>query len=178
MIKLPAIIFFFLLFFAPGINAQTSGDVAKEILRDSRLNEVKNMAADLIKTGFNAGSGYGEVWIRDFNTFIQLSCKVMPKDSIKKRLEVFFQMQGDDGNIIDGYIPKTKANVGYDYIQSKNAPEFYGHKNTVETDQETSLIQAVYKYVKATKDNRFPFRNNCRKNSTIADVRCFEFFND
>ena len=155
LLKLPAVSFFFLLFFAPGINAQTSKNVAKEIFRDSRLNEVKTMASDLIKTGFNAGSGYGEVWIRDFNTFIQLSCKVMHKDSIKKRLEVFFQMQGDDGNILDGYIPKTKANVGYDYIQSKNAPEFDGHKNTVETDQETSLIQAVYKYVKATKDSDF-----------------------
>ncbi|MDQ2864481.1 MAG: hypothetical protein M3R50_12715, partial [Bacteroidota bacterium] len=79
----------------------------------------------------------------------------MPKDSIKKRLRVFFQMQGDDGNIIDGYIPKTKANAGYDYIHNGNAPDFEGHKNTVETDQETSLIQAVYKYVKATKDNSF-----------------------
>lgn len=113
------------------------------------------MAAGLIETGFNAGSGYGEVWIRDFNTFIELSCKVMPRDSIKDRLRVFFQMQGDDGNIVDGFIPKKKAGVGYDYIYSKNAPDFAGHKNTVETDQETSLIQAVYKYVKATNDQDF-----------------------
>jgi glycogen debranching enzyme len=113
------------------------------------------MAEDLVRTGFNAGSGYGEVWIRDFNTFIQLSCKVMPEDSIKKRLRVFFQMQGDDGNIIDGYIPRKKADVGYDYIYSGNAPDFAGHKNTVETDQETSLIQAVYKYVKSTGDTKF-----------------------
>ena len=52
------------------------------------------MAADLLKTGFNAGNSYGEVWIRDFNTFIQLSCKVMPKDSIKKRLRGFFSNAG------------------------------------------------------------------------------------
>jgi hypothetical protein len=64
-------------------------------------------------------------------------------------------MQGDDGNIVDGYIPKKKADVGYNYIYSKNAPDFAGHKNTVETDQETSLIQAVYKYVTATKDYNF-----------------------
>lgn len=150
-----AIIFFAALFFWSQIQAQPSQAIAYKIINDSTLNRVKTMAGNLIKTGFNAGSGYGEVWVRDFNTFIQLSCALMPKDSIKKRLRVFFQMQGDDGNIIDGYIPRTKANVGYDYIQNPNAPEFDGHKNTVETDQETSLIQAVYKYIKATKDNSF-----------------------
>ncbi len=173
--KFTAIIFFFLLFFTDGINAQISKNVAEEILGDTRLDEVKTMAANLIKTGFNAGSGYGEVWIRDFNTFIQLSCEVMPKDSIKKRLEVFFQMQGDDGNILDGYIPKMKANVGYDYIQNNNAPEFDGHKNTVETDQETSLIQAVYKYVKATKDSDFLYQTIAGKTlqSRMADALNF-----
>ena len=141
-----------MLFFAP-IQAQLPKDLVIEIRKDSTLNRVKEMAGDLIKTGFTAGSGYGEVWIRDFNTFIQLSCVIMPRDSIKKVLRVFFQMQGDDGNVMDGFIPRTKAGAGYDYIQSPNAPEFSGHKNTVETDQETSLIQAVYKYVKATKDS-------------------------
>jgi len=137
------------------LHAQSTKELVTEIKNNTSLNRVKTMAADLIKTGFNAGSGYGEVWIRDFNTFIQLSCKVMPRDSIKDRLRIFFQMQGDDGNIVDGYIPRKKADVGYDYIYSKNAPNFAGHKNTVETDQETSLIQAVYKYVEATKDREF-----------------------
>ena len=135
--------------------SQSNSVIKSEILKDSSLNRVKSMAAGLIETGFNAGSGYGEVWIRDFNTFIELSCKVMPRDSIKDRLRIFFQMQGDDGNIMDGYIPRKKAGAGYDYIYSKNAPDFAGHKNTVETDQETSLIQAVYKYVKATNDQNF-----------------------
>lgn len=158
LIKLKAgIIFLAGLFFYSQIQAQPSQAIANKIRNDSTLNRVKAMAGNLIKTGFNAGSGYGEVWIRDFNTFIELSCELMPKDSIKKRLRVFFQMQGDDGNIIDGYIPKTKANAGYDYIHNDNAPDFEGHKNTVETDQETSLIQAIYKYVNATKDNSFLF---------------------
>jgi glycogen debranching enzyme len=137
------------------LSAQSSRPLAQEILSDTSLNRVKTMAEDLLKTGFNAGSSYGEVWIRDFNTFITLSCKVMPADSVKKRLRVFFQMQGADGNIVDGYIPKSKADAGYDYIYSKNAPQFAGHKNTVETDQETSLIQAVYKYVQVTGDTDF-----------------------
>ena len=153
------ILVLFLLFLSASwsdkLYAQTTKNTATDIKNDTSLNRVKTMAADLIQTGFNAGSGYGEVWIRDFNTFIELSCKVMPRDSIKDRLRVFFQMQGNDGNIVDGYIPKSKAQNGYDYIYSKNAPDFAGHKNTVETDQETSLVQAVYKYIKATNDKEF-----------------------
>ncbi|MEP7251489.1 MAG: amylo-alpha-1,6-glucosidase [Ginsengibacter sp.] len=140
---------------ALGLRAQSDAELAHTIANDTSLYRVKQMAIDLLKTGFNAGNSYGEVWIRDFNTFIQLSCSVMPSDSVKQRLRIFFLMQGDDGNIIDGYIPAKSANVGYEYIHSSNAPGLEGHKNTVETDQETSLIQAVYKYVKETKDSAF-----------------------
>lgn len=129
--------------------------LAKQILSDSSLNKVKAMANALIRSGFNAGSGYGEVWIRDFNTFVVPACEELPVDSIKKCLSVFFQMQAGDGNIIDGYILRSKADAGYDYIYSKHAPQYAGHKNTVETDQESSLIQAVYKYVKTTQDKAF-----------------------
>lgn len=117
------------------------------------------MAVSLISTGFTAGSGYGEVWIRDFNTFIIPACLVQPKDSVNSKLRVFFQMQGDDGNIIDGYIARSSAGEGYDYIYNDNVPRFAGHKNTVETDQESSLVQAVYKYVACTKDTQFLYTN-------------------
>lgn len=127
-------------------------NLAKAIKTDTRLNTVKKMAEALVASGFTAGSGYGEVWIRDFNTFIRLSCKVLPKDSVKEKLLLFFKMQGGDGNIIDGYIPKAKAGAGYDYIYRREAPGLAGHKNTVETDQESSLIQAVYKYIESTGD--------------------------
>jgi hypothetical protein len=150
-----AIVLLFVVVFHSQLQAQQPLRLAITIAADSSLNKVKAMAADLIKSGFTAGSGYGEVWIRDFNTFIGLSCKVMPKDSVKRKLRVFFQMQGKDGNIIDGYIPKNSAHAGYDYIYNNNAPAFAGHKNTVETDQESSLIQSVYKYEKETKDTAF-----------------------
>lgn len=145
-----------LLFFCKQYLVQAQGErLAKKILSDTSLTKVKAMANSLIRSGFNAGSGYGEVWIRDFNTFIVPACKALPADSIKKCLSIFFQMQGRDGNIIDGYISRSKAGVGYDYIYSKNAPQYAGHKNTVETDQESSLIQAVYKYVHTTQDMAF-----------------------
>jgi glycogen debranching enzyme len=64
-------------------------------------------------------------------------------------------MQGDDGNIIDGFTPAEKIDKGvvdYSYSYSKLEPRYAGHKNTVETDQETSLVQAVYKYIQLTGD--------------------------
>jgi glycogen debranching enzyme len=120
---------------------------------DESFAFVKNKAVEIIKTGFNAGDGYGEVWIRDYNTFIELSSKVFKAEVLKENLLVFFRMQGDNGNIIDGFIPKDKiSGDGYNYIYSDLEPRYAGHKNTVETDQESSLIQAVYKYVKVTGD--------------------------
>jgi len=114
---------------------------------------VKAKALDVMKTGFNAGDGYREVWIRDYNTFIELAAQVNPKEVLKENLLVFFRMQGDDGNIIDGFTPADKIGKGEtDFCYSELEPRYAGHKNTVETDQESSLVQAVYKYIKLTGD--------------------------
>lgn len=138
--------------------AESKIDLAlrKNITSDESFSFVKKKALEVVKTGFNAGDGYGEVWIRDYNTFIELSCEVFPLEEIKENLLVFFRIQGEDGNIIDGFIPKSKVQEGgYDYIYSELEPRYAGHKNTVETDQESSLIQAVYKYIIATGDHEF-----------------------
>jgi len=118
----------------------------------------KNKALEVVKTGFNAGDGYGEVWIRDYNTFIELSAEVFPEETLKENLRVFFRLQREDGNIVDGFIPREKAiqtEGGYDYIFTELEPDYAGHKNTVETDHETSLVQAVFKYVTKTGDSAF-----------------------
>lgn len=125
---------------------------------DSSFQMVKDMATHTIKSGFNAGDGYGEVWIRDYNTFINLATLVHPKEQIKEQLLLFFKLQGTDGNIADGFVKKSSLKNGVsDYYTITNtlAPEHAAHKNTVETDQETSLIQAVYKYVHASQDTSF-----------------------
>lgn len=130
--------------------------LAGEILSNEYFPFVKKKAEEVVSKGFNAGDGYGEVWIRDYNTFIELACDVFDKGEIRENLLVFFRMQGADGNIIDGFIPKDKAQTGgYDYIYSDLEPRYAGHKNTVETDQESSLIQAVFKYVNKTGDKDF-----------------------
>jgi GH15 family glucan-1,4-alpha-glucosidase len=133
-------------------------NLGNSIQTNSDFKFVKNKALDIIKTGFNAGDGYSEVWIRDYNTFIELSAEVFEKEKLRDVLLVFFKLQREDGNIIDGYIPQSKAQKtkdGYKYIYTDLEPIYCGHKNTVETDHETSLVQAVYKYIKCTKDFDF-----------------------
>src|SRR5258706_141858 len=49
--------------------------LASQILQDKRLDMVESNALQLLK-GFNAGTSYGEIWIRDFNTFINGSFQV------------------------------------------------------------------------------------------------------
>ncbi|MEN6336508.1 MAG: polysaccharide lyase family protein [Phycisphaerales bacterium] len=137
---------------ASGQEQASTSSLAKRILDDPNLPAVLGKADSLLKTGFNAGSGYGEVWIRDLNTFIEMSLRVNDPKTIREALLTFFKFQGDDGNIPDGYIPKAQANVDYKYRQSALAPDLLAHKNTVETDQESSLVQAVRRYVAITKD--------------------------
>lgn len=138
----------------------TSADraLAAQIGQDTLMQTVKSMAQATVGSGFNAGDGYAEVWIRDYNTFITLAAALHPADVIKENLRVFFRLQGDDGNIVDGFVPKEKAQAtsgGYAYIYSASEPHYAGHKNTVETDQESSLVQAVYKYVSSSGDRAF-----------------------
>lgn len=156
---IPVWLFFCVLTYAcNSANQDGQQTLAAKIAADTSLNAVKARALAVVSTGFNAGDGYREVWIRDYNTFINLAAQVHPKDTLKDNLIIFFQLQGVDGNVVDGFIPRSAVKPmegGYDYIYSDLAPHYAGHKNTVETDQETSLVQAVYKYIQATQDTAF-----------------------
>jgi hypothetical protein len=136
--------------------SKEDAELVKKINSDKHFGIVKEKAQEIIKGGFSAGDGYGEIWIRDFNTFMNLSLDVNSKDLIREKLLIFFNFQGDNGNIPDGYTPKEKMYKGvYDYTFSESQPSFAAHKNTVETDQESSLIQGVYKYVTKSEDKDF-----------------------
>jgi cellobiose phosphorylase len=134
---------------------QQSSPLARTISNDKNLEQVLVDAKALIKSGFAAGDGYNEVWIRDFATFIELATEVQDHQTIKDNLLLFFRFQGTDGNIVDGYVPAEKTTGGYEYIRKDSIPNYAAHKNTVETDQETSLIHAVYYYIKKTGDTAF-----------------------
>jgi hypothetical protein len=138
----------------PACDNKSNKELKDKINKDEYFAFTKQKAMEIMKTGFNAGDGYREVWIRDYNTFIELSSRVFPAGELKENLLVFFRMQGDDGNIIDGFTPIVQVgNAQYDFIYSDLEPRYAGHKNTVETDQESSLIQALYKYIMITADS-------------------------
>ena len=119
---------------------------------NERIATVEKMAEDLIEKGLTAGDGYSEVWIRDLNTFIETGCYVGDKQKLKDALITFFKFQGKDGNIVDGYTAKVPVLEEYRFIYSEYEPNLMAHKNTVETDHETSMVQTIYKYIQATKD--------------------------
>ncbi len=125
--------------------------IKQAIITNKTFDSVQVKAIKLL-SGFSAGTSYNEIWIRDFNTFIKGSLKAHPKEEVKNMLLMFFKIQGDDGNIVDGVVESKKANVGYNYRRSPLLPGWEAHKNTVETDQESSLVQAVRKYIDVTGD--------------------------
>ncbi len=150
--------------------------LSEKIKNDEYFHFVKAKALEVMKTGFNAGDGYREVWIRDYNTFIELAAQVYEKEVLKENLLVFLRMQGDDGNIIDGFTPVKKAGeVEYDFIYSPLEPRYAGHKNTVETDQESSLVQSIYKYIRLTNDRTI--LDEMIGNKTVGErlIRSMEF---
>jgi len=128
--------------------------LAKQILNDPTFTIVDTMARKILKKGFNAGSGYSQVWARDMNTFVEIALEeVNPKD-IRGAILVFFALQQPNNEMIDGYVLNKDFKWG-DPNQYRSSADtaHVGFKNTVETDQETSLIQIVGKYVRLTKDS-------------------------
>ncbi|SDS34986.1 Amylo-alpha-1,6-glucosidase [Mucilaginibacter mallensis] len=133
--------------------AQQGHKLAAQIMADKQLDTVYTKATALLSKGFNAGDGYPQVWIRDFNTFIETSCKVYSRDSIRTNLLTFIRLQQPNGEIVDGYVLKGHVTWNDPNIYtSPNDKSHVGFKNTVETDQETSLIQAIAKYIRVTGD--------------------------
>jgi len=84
--------------------------------------------------------------------------EVMPDSQIQDNLLTFFRFQGKTGDIVDGFIDIKNAvqtDGGYLYRYSELEPRYGAHKNTVETDQESSLIQAVWRYVTKSGNKAF-----------------------
>ncbi len=132
---------------------QEQKKLAQEILTNKTMQQVDSMARKLMKKGFYAGSGYQMVWARDLNTFIELSCQEYDQKIIRDNLLMFFHFQQSNGELLDGYVPREAFTWDDPHTyESSTAPDYIGFKNTVETDQETSLIQAIYKYISMTGD--------------------------
>lgn len=129
--------------------------LAAEILASGILENTLDRAVELLRTGVTAGTVYPEVWIRDLATFVRLSCRAGNQAEIRSSLLKFFDFQQPDGGVIDGYTGRGESVEDYDYILSPRHPGMVGHKNTVATDQESSLVIAVRRYVEETGDAAF-----------------------
>lgn len=127
--------------------------LAETILNDTTLHQVDSMARSIISQGFNAGSGYSQIWARDMNTFIEVACEETNQTDIRNAILLFFALQQPNDEMIDGYVLKPDF-TWYDNhpYYADAAPDHVGFKNTVETDQESSLIQIVGKYIHKTGD--------------------------
>jgi len=147
------IIILSILLISCGVKDKSNKELATKILADKTLQKVDSMARQLMKNGFYAGSGYQMVWARDLNTFIEVSCEEYDNAIIRENLLMFFHFQQKNGELLDGYVPREAFTWGDpNTYESETAPNHIGFKNTVETDQETSLVQAIYKYILKTND--------------------------
>ena len=128
-------------------------ELAEAIRNDQSFHQVDSMARAVIGQGLNAGSGYSQIWARDMNTFIETACETTDPKVLREAILLFFALQQPNDEMIDGYVlkPDFTWNDTCPYY-SDAAPEHVGFKNTVETDQETSLIQIVGKYIRKTGD--------------------------
>ena len=127
--------------------------LANQILSDTNLLKVDSMARATIRSGFNAGSGYSQIWARDMNTFIEVACEESDPHELREAILLFFALQQPNDEMIDGYVLKEDF-TWYDDTPyySDVAPKHVAFKNTVETDQESSLIHIVGKYIRKTGD--------------------------
>lgn len=121
-----------------GGSSSAESALATEIRNDARLALVRAKARQIVAKDLSAGSVYPAVFIRDLNTFVELAIETQGAATVRAQLLKFLEYQGADGLIVDA--------IGFD-----------GNliRGTVETDQESSFVQAVSKYVSVTGDAAF-----------------------
>jgi len=88
--------------------------------------------------GFTAGSAYQQLWIRDLATIIPMARYYYDKEFLGSWIDEHLYFQNNNGSI-------------YDWIDSRGACD----KNSVESDQESSLIIAAYTYYSVTRDKKW-----------------------
>ena len=65
-------------------------ELAEKIQSNPEISFVLKKAQDILGGDLNAGSHYGEVWIRDLNTFIEMALGIQDKSRIRQSLITFF----------------------------------------------------------------------------------------
>jgi len=65
--------------------------LGRQILNYPDLPLLRDKAHSLLITELSAGGGYGEVWIRDLNTFIEIALQVNPDEPIRHPLLTYLK---------------------------------------------------------------------------------------
>ncbi len=100
-------------------------DRGQYLLRQTLRNNEIRLGGRLF--GFAAGSDYPQLWIRDTATILPYARFFYPADDLQAILDRFFAVQGRDGEVRD-------------WVDSAGRCD----KNTVESDQESSLVIAAW----------------------------------
>lgn len=112
--------------------------------------------------GFGAGSAYPQLWLRDSSTIIPVARYNFSVDHLKSWLEEHLRFQQPDGQLYDWIAPGAKSNFigaaprvrevfsgkGFDGRPLKISAD----KNTTESDQEPSAVNAAYQVFNITGD--------------------------
>ena len=106
---------------APSAEAALAGTIRN----DTRLPLVRAKARQVVAKNLSAGTVYSGVYIRHLNTFIGLAIETHGAPVVRSQLLQFFEFQADDGLIPDAIEPNGSL-----------------LRATVESDQESSLVQA------------------------------------
>jgi hypothetical protein len=134
---------------------QASGrgdELATTIRSDPRFAVVITKAESVVHDSVVAGDHYPQVWIRDLNTFLQFDLQTGDVAApVRAALIRFTALQEADGAVPDGYV----------------GPSVF--KNTTESDQESSLVQAVAEYV-ATTDDRSVLTTRVKGQSVLEHL--------
>jgi len=101
--------------------------IAKSIRLTLSQNQLEFKGKTGKVRGFAAGSNYPQIWLRDANTIIPAARYFYGVDYLNSWLEEHLFLQKDNGSL-------------YDWIDSHGQTD----KNTTETDQEASAVQAAF----------------------------------
>ena len=106
---------------------------------------------DWVDQGLRRVTEDGQEWFAYGGDFGEYLLNITEDDGCLVECPDDSELEGEP-EIVDGYVPRSRARVAYEYRSSELAPDLLAHKNTVETDQEASLVQAIQKYVAVTGD--------------------------
>ena len=112
--------------------------------------------------GFGAGDAYPQIWLRDSSTIIPLARYTYSVDHLKSWLEEHLGFQQSDGQLYDWIAPGAKSNFisaapRVREVYSGNGNDgrplkISADKNTTESDQEPSAVNAAYQIFSITGD--------------------------